>query len=545
MTFLVREAVKSDALGIRELFLASYGEDYPYTQFYEIDSLEKMIFADDNLILVAIDEDNEKKLIAIASVIMEVGAYSELVGEFGRLSVHPDYRRKGIGKLLMHKRLEYAEKRLHVGVIEARVVHPYAQRIAMHHNFVAAGILPLKHLMTQRENVAFLIQFFGDTLLLRKNNPRIIPEVYPIAHLVFDYLGIHFDAIVDEESPSYPHDEEFIVEELTTEGYTNLLRIQRGRIQNREIFGPMRLNYGFFKLSVRNARYLLLKSEKRIVGAIGFLLDEHEKSMRVFELITIHDQGIRFLLSELERKARTQWGIYYIEIDVSAYAPRMQRTLLELNYLPVAYVPAFAFHHVERLDVIKMVRLIGPPDFGDIHLHPQVQKIADIVLKNFINQQILPQISHVIERLSILRGLSKEQKQRFARICSIEKIPVGETILQEGEKRHKLFVIMEGKAQITIGEKKVAIGEVGRGEVLGEMSLLSTETHSASAHALTEVETLIIPHQELNELIRMRPDIGMTIYKNLAMGLGEKLKRLDSKLLVKDLAKRDDLANIH
>jgi hypothetical protein len=37
-------------------------------------------------------------------------------------------------------------------------------------------------------------------------------------------------------------------------------------------------------------------------------------------------------------------------------------------------------------------------------------------------------------------------------------------------------------------------------------------------------------HQDLAELIRLRPDIGLHIYSNLAVGMGEKLKRLDVSL---------------
>jgi hypothetical protein len=40
----------------------------------------------------------------------------------------------------------------------------------------------------------------------------------------------------------------------------------------------------------------------------------------------------------------------------------------------------------------------------------------------------------------------------------------------------------------------------------------------------------ILAHQDLAELIRLRPDIGLLIYRNLAVGLGEKLKRLDASL---------------
>ena len=41
------------------------------------------------------------------------------------------------------------------------------------------------------------------------------------------------------------------------------------------------------------------------------------------------------------------------------------------------------------------------------------------------------------------------------------------------------------------------------------------------------VETAVLNRRDLAELIRLRPDIGIQMYKNLAMGLGEKLKRAD------------------
>jgi CRP-like cAMP-binding protein len=60
------------------------------------------------------------------------------------------------------------------------------------------------------------------------------------------------------------------------------------------------------------------------------------------------------------------------------------------------------------------------------------------------------------------------------------------------------------------------------------MSLLSAAAHSATATARTPVETAVLGHQELAELIRLRPDIGLLIYRNLAVGMGEKLQRLDA-----------------
>jgi hypothetical protein len=35
----------------------------------------------------------------------------------------------------------------------------------------------------------------------------------------------------------------------------------------------------------------------------------------------------------------------------------------------------------------------------------------------------------------------------------------------------------------------------------------------------------VLAHQELTELVRQRPDIGVLFYRNLAFGMGKKLKR--------------------
>ena len=56
------------------------------------------------------------------------------------------------------------------------------------------------------------------------------------------------------------------------------------------------------------------------------------------------------------------------EIDVGAHAARMQRTLIEMGFVPAAYVPAMAFHNVERIDVVRMMKLVCPLEHEDVEL---------------------------------------------------------------------------------------------------------------------------------------------------------------------------------
>ena len=276
----VRLAQPSDVAAIRDLFHTTYGEDYPHPQFYEIEALTRLVYSDNQLLLVA--EDTETgAILGTAWVILEIGALSDLVGEFGRLVVHPGARRRGAGGMLMTERLRRVRDRLHVGLVEARVAHPFSLRIWEAHGFVPVGFLPLKMRLHERESLCLLAQHFGEALALRRNHPRVIPEVSALSQLALDHCGLPFDAIVDEASPAYHAAGGLTLRELTTEGYSTLLRIERGRVRHREIFGPMRLHYGLFKLRAQRSHYLLAMDRARIVGAVGWNEDPIDRSIRI------------------------------------------------------------------------------------------------------------------------------------------------------------------------------------------------------------------------------------------------------------------------
>ena len=526
---IVHPAREADISQIREMFRAVYGNDYPYKEFYDEQWLKRSLFNDNALMLVAQDSETGR-IAGTASVIYEFGAYSDLIGEFGRLAVHPDFRSLGVGKLLMEKRIESIKDRLHLALVMARVVQPFSQQISLGHQFTPVGFLPLCYQFSQRESFAFLGRYFEPALGLRKNNPRVIPEIYPLANQVMPNVSLPCDVIVDEESAPYPPHDGFHLKEMTVKGYPSLLRIERGRVRHREIFGHMRLEYGFFKLQAKHATYLLASDEKQLLGAIGFTHDTTEHSVRIFELITFTDEAVRFLLAELERKCREEWGVEYLEIDVSAHAPRMQRTLLELEFLPVAYIPAMVFHEVERLDIIRMVRLPRLQDLGPMNLLPAVQEVADLVMSGFRTRSVTPKIAKVVSEIPLFQDMNKEQIHRLAATCRVKTFHQGERIFCENDEADHMYVLLDGRVGVSCGSPEVRVGIVEKAETLGELSLLSSSPHSATATAETNIETAVLSHHDFGELVRRRPDIGVIIYRNLGVGLGRKLLRSDHSL---------------
>ena len=520
----IREATENDVESIRELFQIAYGDDYAFPRYFDEGYLKEQIFSNDCLMLVAEDR-MKRQILGTGSVVFDVGAFTDLIGEFGRLVVHPDCRGCGLGKRIMQERLAQVGKHLHVGLVDNRVEHLFSQKISLSHGFAPVGYLPIHH----GEPGALFARHFNDALKLRRNHPHVAPPVHWIADAALRSVGLPSDAIVDDSAKAYPVAGDFKVEEMNTEGYATLLRFERGRMRNRDIFGPVKLHFGSRALQRYNTSYLLAKHDGRLVAAIGYARDTNiDKSVRIFELIYVNEEPIRFLLSHLERLCREQWHVDYVETDVSADAPRMQKTLLELGFLPIAYVPSAVFHYVERLDTVRMARFYVPVDAASSKLVDVMQPIADGVIRGFNRQWIEPILCEKLTRSPVFCGLDHEQRAILANLFHRVRFEAGEWLIHDRSLDGKAYILLSGRAEILV-EGRDSADTVGAGEFVGELALLNRAPHSARVRAIGPVEAALINHSELDGLLRERGDIGLIVYRNLARGLAAKLHRAADK----------------
>ncbi len=241
-------------------------------------------------------------------------------------------------------------------------------------------------------------------------------------------------------------------------------------------------------------------------------------------MIHTQENAIRFLFEALERRCVDE-DRATVEIDVSAHAPRMQRTLLELGYLPCAYVPAMAFDDVERVDVVKMFRLFG--DLLDLPFDaPEpTLSVGRYVLSQFATRQMLPRLARAMDSLEICKELTEEQSGRLLAEFTTRTFAGGERIFSQGDAPEHMLLVLDGRAHIEVDGE--VVGSVGPGETLGEVSFLNGTDRSASVAAETPMEVGVLSRGSLGSLVRRRPDIGAVVYRNLARGLGDKLRRAD------------------
>jgi len=528
----IRPALDTDVEAVKRLFTTVYGDDYPFKQFYDAWWLKKAVFEDDTLFLVAEDADG---IAGTISAMYTAGGLTDLIAEFGRLVVDPDTRGKGLGSQLLGTAVEQVSEFIRFGLAEARTAHAGSQKILDQSGFVPLGFEPLKYKLRDRESMVLYGRLFGPTNDLRRNNPRIIPEIAPLALNVLDRIGLPADAVVVEDEDGFPSHAgevpgtgqvDFTIEDLSERGWSPLLRIERGRVKGRDVFGNLSLSHGFFKIKTHSTRYLVARSGGAVLGGLGFTHDPVDQKVRIFELIGFDDAVKGRLLHEAERIATDELQAVYVEADISAYAPPIQRTLERMGFMAVAYCPSMVFEEVERLDVVRMAKYTAPYFREDIPLTAAAEGVRDLVERSMIDRRAGSAVAEAAATTDIFRELGDGDIAHLARIGRVTSVKAGTTLIREGEVPDRLFIVISGTLQaLSIGK---ALGTIGPGETAGEIGLLDAGPRSADLVAQEETRVVEILFEELSRLMTTRPRLGTTVMRNLAADLAAKLRRADA-----------------
>ncbi len=128
--------------------------------------------------------------------------------------------------------------------------------------------------------------------------------------------------------------------------------------------------------------------------------------------------------------------------------------------------------------------------------------------------------------------LNLEDKKKFAQEVSRSFEP-GEMIFTEGDDSREMYVVVSGNVEII---KKTKTGEIhlaklGKGDFVGEMSLLESLPRSASARALGKTKLLVIHPGGFLLKIRRDPTFAFEMLQSLSRRI-----RMTNESLVRELS---------
>ena len=123
----------------------------------------------------------------------------------------------------------------------------------------------------------------------------------------------------------------------------------------------------------------------------------------------------------------------------------------------------------------------------------------------------------ILKSLAIFSESPETILSELAPLMQEEEFEKGAILFSEGDIGDCMFVIYKGEVKIHKGSTTLAV--LKEKEVFGELSLLDSETRSASATANTDCFLFKIDQEPFYELVETRPEVAKGFIKILCQRL--------------------------
>ena len=122
-----------------------------------------------------------------------------------------------------------------------------------------------------------------------------------------------------------------------------------------------------------------------------------------------------------------------------------------------------------------------------------------------------------LRRVPELALLSDRKLRRLARSVEIADLPQGSVLVRQGESGRRAFLVVDGFANVTIGQRALATS--GPGDVVGAIAMLDPEARNVTVRAATPMTVLEVGPQGFRELVAQTP-LAFLVATQLAHLLG-------------------------
>ena len=120
----------------------------------------------------------------------------------------------------------------------------------------------------------------------------------------------------------------------------------------------------------------------------------------------------------------------------------------------------------------------------------------------------------LIHTVPLFSRLSKKGLEDVAHIADELDLPAGKLMAKEGDRGREFFVLLEGEADVTKGDK--SINTMRDGDFFGEIALVTKMPRTANVTAKTPVRVLVITERDFSALLTRSPDVARGVAEALA-----------------------------
>jgi CRP-like cAMP-binding protein len=124
-----------------------------------------------------------------------------------------------------------------------------------------------------------------------------------------------------------------------------------------------------------------------------------------------------------------------------------------------------------------------------------------------------------LEQVPLFSELTKRDRRRLAQTMTERTYPPGKQVVVEGRGGIGFFIIVEGRAVVSIGDRVVRA--LGPGDYFGEMAMLHGDERSATVTADTDLRCLGVTAWNFKRFVTDNPSVAWALLQTLAERLRE------------------------
>jgi CRP/FNR family cyclic AMP-dependent transcriptional regulator len=115
----------------------------------------------------------------------------------------------------------------------------------------------------------------------------------------------------------------------------------------------------------------------------------------------------------------------------------------------------------------------------------------------------------LLKKVPLFAGCSKNELRQLAKIADELDLREGTVLTREGRPGREFFVLIDGTAEVRKKTKKIA--DLGPGDWLGEIALITDSPRTATVTATSPVDVLVITDRRFRSVVETMPSIALKV----------------------------------
>jgi diguanylate cyclase (GGDEF)-like protein len=133
--------------------------------------------------------------------------------------------------------------------------------------------------------------------------------------------------------------------------------------------------------------------------------------------------------------------------------------------------------------------------------------------------------SDILASVDLFKPLNSNQLDKLLLRSSQRVYPPGHAVIRQGEPGHSIYVVLSGRVRVVESlpdnPAEMFLGELGQGEVFGELGVLRERPRSATIIPLERTVCLVVPETDFMDALHASPEMAIRLVRVLAGRLYE------------------------